>query len=1009
MTDFDELLPAFVEESQQHLQVIEPDLLALEKSGENVDPDTVNRIFRGVHSIKGASGFFGFQNIGRLSHVMENSLSLLRDGRIPLTTPFIDALLSGVDALKSMLEDISGSESFDIDAEIGFLKGLIDKNAEARKTVAVSPKPADHQTTPTVPGRFHVPQSEIRRMVETGQNLYAVKIYLDKDLRKRGRTPYDFINNMEINGEFIDSFLDVESVSGLSDCLENELAFDFLFASDLTPGTVRHALDLPGGRVTEIDLGAVGGGRDKGTEGQRDKGTKGQRDKGAGADAETASAKPGKKEPEERGRGYGQAGEKIRVGVNFLNELVNLAGELVLGRNQLLQAALPLVKSTPGLNPVLQHISRVTTEMQEKIMQMRMQPLAMVFDKFQRVVRDLAKKHDKEIRLVASGGEVELDKTIIEGLSDPLTHLVRNAVDHGIESPRDREKAGKPRYGTITLKAFHQGGQVHLTIADDGRGVDPDFVAQKAVEKGIVSREAAAAMSPRDRIRLIFRPGFSTSDKITDLSGRGVGMDVVLTNIEAMGGTADIESAPGQGSTVTLVLPLTLAIVSGLMIASGGQNFILPEVDIDELVRVKPDEIGERIDVVQNAWVLRLRDVLLPLVDLNRLLGLTESGVETDLTGRDDPLRIIVVKQGGFRFGLVVDRIVNTEEIVVKPLPRYLKRMACFSGVSILGNGKVSLILDVAGIVKKAAIRRLETPDDEGARAGEREEDAVTAEVQTLLIFDNDTPERFALPLELISRIEKVSASRIERIKDKQFLQYQGEKLRLVFLEDYLPVTRPERSPDDTIGLIVPKGMAHPMGIVFKEVINTTTAAVELDTASIMAPGLFGATVIDDRITLLPDMYRLFEMAAPEWYRTEPASGGAEKKAPRILLAEDTPFFRMVEKDYLVSAGYEVLVAENGRQALQILEEAPVDAVVLDIVMPKMTGWDVIAAIRSDPRLKRLPVMAVTSLGNEGDLSVVEKGYEAGFDEWELKLNKTRLLEKLAGLLTSPSPEGGRP
>ncbi len=1011
MTDFDELLPAFVEESQQHLQVIEPDLLALEKSGENVDPDTVNRIFRGVHSIKGASGFFGFQNIGRLSHVMENSLSLLRDNKIPLTTPLIDALLSGVDALKSMLEDISGSESFDIDSEIAFLKGLIDENAEAPKTVAVYKKPADHQTTGTVPAQFHVPRSEIRRLVEAGQNLYAVKIYLNEDLRKRGRTPYDFINNMETTGEFIDSFLDVESVSGLSDCLENELAFDFLFATDLTPGTIPHALDLPGDRVTVIDLGAVEGKEGKeGTEGQRDRGTEGQRDRGTKAGNEGASEVPGKKEPEGRGRGRGrghvQAEEKIRVGVNFLNELVNLAGELVLGRNQLLQAALPLVKSTPGLNPVLQHISRVTTEMQEKIMQMRMQPLAIVFDKFQRVVRDLAKKHYKEIRLVASGGDVELDKTIIEGLSDPLTHLVRNAVDHGIESPGDREKAGKPRYGTITLKAFHQGGQVHLTIVDDGRGVDPDFVAGKAVEKGIISREAAAGMSAKDRTRLIFRPGFSTAKEITDLSGRGVGMDVVLTNIEGMGGTADLESAPGQGSTVTLVLPLTLAIVSGLMIESGGQFFILPEVDIDELVRVKPDEIGERIDAVRNAWVLRLRDVLLPLVDLNRLLGLTEPGAGTDLTDRDDPLRIIVVKQGGIRFGLVVDRIVNTEEIVVKPLPRYLKRMACFSGVSILGNGKVSLILDVAGIVKKTAIRRLETIDEEAERAGEQEEGAVAAEVQTLLIFDNDTPERFALPLELISRIEKVSASRIERIKDKQFLQYQGEKLRLVFLEDHLPVTRPERSPDDTIGLIVPKGMAHPMGIVFKEVINTAMAAVELDTASIMAPGLFGAAVIDDRITLLPDMYRLFEMAAPEWYRTEQAPGGVEKKAPRILLAEDTPFFRMVEKDYLASAGYEVLAAENGRQALQILEEEPVDAVILDIVMPKMTGWEVIAAIRSDPRLEKLPVMAVTSLGNEGDLSVVEKGYEAGFDEWELKLNKTRLLEKLAGMLRSAGAKG---
>ncbi len=1002
MTDFDELLPAFVEESQQHLQAIEPDLLALEGSGDTVDPDRVNRVFRGIHSIKGASGFFGFQSIGRLSHVMENSLSLLRDGKIPLTPHFIDALLSGVDALKSMLEDISGSESFNIDAELSFLQQLVDENTEAQKPVTLSKKRADPEKTGTVPSQFQVPRRELQRLLDTGQNLYAVKIYLHRDLRKRGRTPYDFINTMEASGEFIDSFLDLDSVSGLADCLENELAFDFLFAADLTPGTVPHALDLPRDRVTTIDLAAVqeAGEEKKGSEIDRDKGTKAQRHKETEGPKENGAT--------DRGRPHLHTEEKIRVGVNFLNELVNLAGELVLGRNQLLQAALPLVKSTPGLNPVLQHISRVTTEMQEKIMQMRMQPLSILFDKFQRVVRDLARKHDKEIRLVTHGAEVELDKTIIEGLSDPLTHLVRNAVDHGIESPRDREKAGKPRAGTLILKAFHQGGQVHLTITDDGRGLDPDFVAKKAVEKGIVSREAAADLSPKDRIRLIFRPGFSTADTITDLSGRGVGMDVVLTNIEGMGGTADIASAAGQGATVTLVLPLTLAIVSGLMVASGGQFFIIPEADIDELVRIRPDEIAQRINVVQNAWVLRLRDVLLPLVDLNRLLGLTTGAAESDLTRRDRPLRILVIRHAATRFGLVVDRIVNTEEIVVKPLPRYLKRMACFSGVSILGNGKVSLILDMAGIVKKAAIRRLEEAEDAATRTGDMEESAVAAEIQTLLLFDNKTPERFALPLELISRIEKVPAARIERIRDHQFLQYQGEKLRLVFLEDHLPVARPQRSADDTIGLIVPKGMAHPMGIVFHEVINTVTSAVSLDTDSIMAPGLFGSTVIEDKITLLPDMYRLFEMAAPEWYGTEKALGGEARSAPRVLLAEDTPFFRMVEKEYLTSAGYEVLVAENGRQALQMLEEEPVDAVVLDIVMPKMTGWDVIAAIRSDPRLEKLPVMAVTSLGNEGDRSVVEKGYEAGFDEWELKLNKTRLLEKLAGLLRRPPAEGGR-
>ncbi len=990
MSDFDELLPAFIEESLQHLQAIEPDLLLLERTGGRAgqgppDKDTVNRVFRGVHSIKGASGFFGFQNIGRLSHVMENALALLRDGRVALSAPFIDALLQGVDALKTMIEDIAGSEMLDLSQEIAALQRIVAEDPTRGKTVAVARKaPPEGQAPspaagPSPADRFEISEADALGFMAEGQHLYAVKIYLSRDLREKAKSPYDFINNMEKIGRFIDSFLDITSVSGLGDCLDNELAFDFLFASRLDAPGVAAALGLPGDRVVEMGMEQL-------------------RDHEPATGGEPA-AQPLSAPPAERLRQHFQTEEKIRVGVGFLNDLVNLAGELVLGRNQLLQVSMPFVKTTAGLNPVLQHISRVTTEMQEKIMQMRMQPLSLIFDKFQRVVRDLARKHDKEVRLITSGGDVELDKTIIEGLSDPLTHLIRNAVDHGIEPPAERERAGKPRHGTIDLRAHHQGGQVHLSIRDDGRGIDGDFVAAKAMEKGVITQEQAAAMSPRERMRLIFRPGFSTVEKVTDLSGRGVGMDVVMTNIEGLGGTTEIDAAPGQWSAVTLALPLTLAIVSGLLIRARDQAFILPEVDIDELVRVKPDEIARRIDVVQNAWVLRLRETLLPLVDLNRLLGIAgPDDPDADIRKRNQPLRILIIKHGASRFGLLVDAIINTEEIVVKPLPRYLKRLQSFSGVSILGNGKVSLILDVAGIVKKAKIRRLRDLEEREAREA-AQRDAVSAETQTLLLFDNNTPERFALPLELISRIEKVAAARIETVKDKRFLQYQGRKLRLVFLEDYLPISRPERSPDDTLGLIVPKQMKHPMGIVFNAVINTVEAEVTLDTASIMAPGLFGSTVLDDRITLLPDMYALFEMAAPEWYATKPVKTADSRRKPRVLLADDTPFFRMVEKEYLTSAGYEVLVAENGAVALEMLEDSEVDAVILDIVMPRMTGWEAIAAIRANERLRHLPVMAVTSLGNEGDLSAMEKGLDAGFDEWELKLEKTRLLDKLAAMI----------
>ncbi|NJL60486.1 MAG: chemotaxis protein CheA [Desulfobacteraceae bacterium] len=312
--------------------------------------------------------------------------------------------------------------------------------------------------------------------------------------------------------------------------------------------------------------------------------------------------------------------------------------------------------------------------MQEKVMLMRMQPMSLIFGKFPRVVRDLAKSHNKEVRLVTQGEDVELDKSIIEGLSDPLTHLIRNAIDHGIESPQTREKLGKPRYGTIRMRAYHQGGQVVMEISDDGRGIDGKLVAQKASERGLIAKEQMKNLTDKDRINLIFQAGFSTLDQVSDLSGRGVGMDVVKTNIGQMGGTVNIETEIGKGTTIRLILPLTLAIVSGLLVQADGQLFILPEADVEELVRVKPEDVHRRIGQVQNALVLRLRDTLLPLADLSNVLGFR---ADTDIkTLRDSkyPVRIVVIRHGRFRFGLIVEAIANMEEIVVKPLPRYLKK-----------------------------------------------------------------------------------------------------------------------------------------------------------------------------------------------------------------------------------------------------------------------------------------------------------------------------------------------
>ncbi|MBF0572945.1 MAG: chemotaxis protein CheW [Desulfamplus sp.] len=1085
MMDQDELIKVFVEESIQHLESIEPDLLEMEKSIDNIDSKIINGIFRAVHSIKGASGFFGLQNIGNLSHVMENLLSLLREGNIKASPEFIDALFSGIDALRAMFDDIGNSENFNIQPEIDRLTTILnpseemsgdvleqqDSNLESnydniaqdysnagQKISNVSFRSTKEEQIITVkektptgqePRTFDVAKNELDKFVRNRLCLYTITVYLKKDLTQKGKTPLDLINSIVSNGDLIESRLDIDMIQGLSDCLDNEIKFVFAFATFLEEESLPNVLGIPKERIIPIDIDAdnqvenfeqtkqekiepnnpneikpglkISQTKDVTEESKKPKPQiKKQQQFTPPIEPELKISKP-KDVTEESNQQLEitkqqqstppiefefkntntiQTEEKIKVGVNFLNDLVNLAGEMVLGRNQLNQIAMPLIKDTPGLNSAIQHISRITTEMQEKIMQMRMQPVSMIFGKFQRIVRDLAKQLNKEIRLVTYGEDVELDKSIIEALSDPLTHLIRNSVDHGIEQADYREKSGKPRQGTIQLKAYHQAGHVYIDIIDDGSGINCKFVGEKAVEKEIITKEQMSEMGEKELMMLIFKPGFSTAKQVSAVSGRGVGMDVVMTNIKQLGGTVDINSTLYEGTTISLVLPLTLAIVSGLVIQTGGQCFILPQANIDELVLIDPDEIKNRIELVQKSLILRLRNMLLPLISLKDVLNINDNKKETiDISSSTEPARIIVIKHGTSQFGLLVDAVENIEEIVVKPLPRYLKSQKCFSGASIMGNGSVSLILDAAGIFEKAKLHHIDLEKYRRKSKAEIKHKTDTKhdgkDLQTLLLFNNNTPERFALPLELISRIERIKASTIEMIKDQQYLQYQGAKLRLVFLEDYLPITRPERLPDQTIGVIVPKQMKYPMGIIIHNVEGTINAVVDIDTKSIAAPGLFGSAILENRITLLPDMYRLFELAAPEWYRNKSISK-SNSDLKKVLIVEDTPFFRMVERDYLTSAGYDVLEAENGKQALEILYEQKVDGVILDIVMPEMDGWQTIRAIRSDIRLKDLPVMAVTSLAEDID---PQKGFKAGFTQWEAKLNKERLLDKLSKML----------
>jgi len=562
----------------------------------------------------------------------------------------------------------------------------------------------------------------------------------------------------------------------------------------------------------------------------------------------------------------------IRLNVSLLDDLMTLAGELVLGRNQLNESL--SLRDERGIRSGAQRVSLVTSELQEMVTQTRMQPVGSLFAKFPRLVRDLARDLGKDIQLKLEGSEVEIDKSILEGLSDPLTHMIRNSVDHGIESPADRTAAGKAPGGVVTLKASHQAGQVVIEIADDGKGLAADKIAASSIAKGLVTREQVQAMAEREKMALIFLPGVSTAEKVSDVSGRGVGMDVVKTNLDRLGGKIEIDSAPGRGSRFRIKLPLTLAIIPSLLVSDGGQRFAIPQVSVGELIRIPAGQIEQRTDRVGDAEVLNLRDRMVPLVHLADALGAPrrEAGGQA--------LNVVLVDTGVFEYGLVVEDLHDTVEIVVKPLGRHLKGIPDYAGATIMGDGRVAVILDVAGLAARAAL------SSGTAEALSRQEavETVAGEQHALLLFENAPGEHCAVPIEQVSRIERVQTAQIQYLGGRRIMQYRGASLPVVTLHDAAAVG--ELTADQRWVVIVFESLGRPLGLLAAEPLDMVETMLNIDTVTLRQSGIAGSAVLKDRTILVLDIFELAGIARPEW---------AQQVAPAATvenLADDSDFFR---------------------------------------------------------------------------------------------------------------------
>lgn len=878
----DSLISDFVAESRDHLNAIEPDLLTMEQLGAGTPQEVINKVFRAIHSIKGGAGFFAFEALKSLSHVMESVLTQVRDRAVAVTPELMDTLFAGLDRMRAMLDDIRASDGVPIAGELARLEAILQGTG--------MPVGAQVETSSAGTRRqFKLDAEAARSAIRRGMRFYHANALLHRDVDARWGTPLAFLKSALSVGQCLDAFLDISSVGGLGGEEDQDVSASVLFATVLEPDLLPTALKLPPDQIIPLDMEAL-------------KASLGQ-DARDPVPAKAAPPEPvvdaGRAEPAPvpaptrdpagaPGRKGKDAGpETLRVRVELLTTLMNLAGELVLGRNQLLRTMGPHAQGFPGLGGILQNINQVTTELQEAAMQTRMQPIGALFDRFPRIIRDMARSLGKQIEVKVRGAEVELDKSILELLADPLTHIIRNCADHAIELPEERMASGKPPAGTLQLEAFHEGGQVHITVRDDGRGIDARKVAGKAIAKGIITPAQGEAMSERDLVGLVFAPGFSTADQVSEISGRGVGLDVVRTNTEKLGGKVDIETRVGQGTTVRLQLPLTLAIIPSMIVATEGQRFAIPQVDVVELVWVRAEEVRLRIEQVQGAEVLRLRDKLLPLVRLSEVLRIQRTfeargervpdrrrriadrrgapapgsapsrGSERRRAWQSD-YSIVVLQMGGHQFGVIVDQLHDFEEIVVKPISAHLGEETCFSGATILGDGGVIMILDPARIALKADLRFLDVQAEEQRRQEQERQRKALLESRrrSVILFEAGEGERFAVAQDRVLRLEQIRAASIERIREREFLAYRGESIPLVRLDQHLRVS-PLRAEADTFYLVIP----HPggqderprAGILISAILDALDVDSELQPVEIPGPGLLGSAMVQGRMTLFLD------------------------------------------------------------------------------------------------------------------------------------------------------------
>ncbi|NIA69499.1 response regulator [Pelagibius litoralis] len=965
----DDLLSEFLTETNESLAELDVELVQLEQNPN--DQELLGNIFRLMHTIKGTCGFLGLPRLESVAHAGENVLGKVRDGEMEVTPESVTVILESIDQIRLLLEQLEATEA-EPEGDDSDLIARLNAFADGGSAPAA---PAAEAAAEEAADEGGSGNPEIDALEAAFANAKGPAELAAEAAAKEAEAKPDEPVAEEA----------VEAESAAAEPVDDEPAAEV----EVAPAPAEpKAAAAPAPAKPKASPKA------------------------------SADAKAG--EPKKEGS---VANQSLRVNVDVLENLMTMVSELVLTRNQLLQILRS--QSESEFAAPLQRLNHVVSELQEGVMATRMQPIGNAWAKLPRIIRDLAHELDKKIDLVMKGAETELDRQVLELIKDPLTHMVRNSADHGLEIPADRLAAGKPETGSVILNAYHEGGHIIIEIADDGKGLSSEKIKEKCIDNGLASEADLEAMTEQQIQQFIFKAGFSTAAAVTSVSGRGVGMDVVRTNIEKIGGTIELTSVEGRGTKFVIKIPLTLAIVSALIVECANERFAIPQLSVVELVRASA-HTEHTIERINGTPVLRLRNRLLPLVNLRDLLKLEpvveaapviestvaqtaaseetsaeaaapeaaeaeQEAVEAAVTeasavdkADEEEFFIVVAQIGTYSMGIIVDRVFDTEEIVVKPVAPILRDIHLFSGNTILGDGSVVMILDPNGIAATTG----EIAVAEGNEDGVKDHASIGAgDSVAMLVFHavDDTPK--SVPLALVARLEEIDLSRVESSNGQYVVQYRGQLMPLVLMEEGEKLAEEGRQP-----VLVFSDRNRTMGLVVKEIVDIVEDRMNIE-LSTDRPGYIGTAVIGEKATDVVDASYYLTQAFHDWFAAERNSTVDDATSRRLLLVDDSPFFRNMLQPLLSASGYEVICVDSADAAMELCEAGEAfDVIISDIEMPGMNGFEFAKKVTTDSRWSDTPIVALSSFSNPADL---QRGRDAGFTDYVAKTDRDALLNTL--------------